>query len=168
MSEVARGNDDRPCPRLSQLAVTRARLDGERVVTPADAFDVLVLPNVQVEQGGHRAIVRERIAPRGLLGGHDERYPADREALGRREKRDVRGIARDPAHDARAVDDHRPESRALERDRRREPAGPRADDHRIEPLCHVHDHSTPMIWSRRVPTLTYAIGVSASSRMRSR
>src|SRR5439155_25499838 len=97
----------------------------------------LVLSDWNFEMPYDSAVIRESIAPSGLLRCDDERQSTERQFFGGREKLHVRRIVRDRAHHRRAFEHERAQSCATRRDRRRKTAWSAADDQQV-------DHS-PMI-----------------------
>src|SRR5439155_82804 len=138
------------------LGFGRARVPGDHLEParyPGDALHRVVLAHVELEIFRQLAVVRERLAPSGLVVARDERHAADLELVGRREESHEQRVAEQAGDDRPPVEQRAGETRLLGRDADREPARPRADHREIE-----HPHVTSMIWSRRVPTLTYRMG----------
>ena len=129
-TEVPTRDDDRPRARLHHVSAKRTRVDDELVLAPPDVHHRLVLVHVEPEVRHHFAVVRQRLAPRRLVGRQRERHVGDRDLVGRREERHVDGVRGDRTRHARTIEDGDRDPRLLYRRRRCEAAGPRAD----------HDH----------------------------
>src|SRR6266545_1084503 len=136
--EVARGIDQ-PAG-LDHFGLPLAgmlRRDLEAVTQPRHPPHLVVLPHVQLEVLRHLAVVRERLAPRGLLRSGDERHTADLQLVRRREERHVQGIAHQARDDGPLVEQRGREPRALRRHAYREAARTGADYREIEHWCRV-------------------------------
>ena len=167
--EVA-GRDHHGTRRRHVRIRARARMHGEAARGALDALHLLVRAHRESFLRHHAAVVGHRIAARRLLRRHGERDAGDRDLLGRGEERDVRRVSGDRAHDAPLLEHDGGQPVPLGRDRRGEPAGSRADDREVQDRAHTPAGcaASPMIWSRRVPTLTNRIGASTSASIRSR
>ena len=110
-------------------------------------LDGFVLTNLHVVPRCNTAIIRERIAPTGLLGGDDEWDVANRQTFGRTEKIHVRRIRRKAVHNWSAVKTDGTQPRTFRSDSRCKSAGARTNDREIDCVRHSYatGSCTPMI-----------------------
>src|SRR5213080_96990 len=134
----------------------------EPVAPALQALHLVILSHIQLEVLRHLAVVGQGLAPSRFVGGRDERHAVDLELVGRREESHVQGIAHQARDHGPLVEQRAGEAEALRGHAHREAARPGADHGDVE------RHVTSMIWSRRVPTLTYWMGAWARSWSRSR
>ena len=106
-------------------------VDGEAAVRAGDAFDAVVLADIEFVVGGDQAVVLEGFIAGGLGVGAGKGNVSDFEQLGGGEEGHVGGVVEERVADAAFVDEYDAEAGFLGFNCAGEAGGPGADDQKV-------------------------------------